>query len=101
MEPCGVCQPATDQIDLARWRGDAPLRFLLEGVEHIDRLTELRGVHGPVGVRVMEIDDFHHTDATKASQGFCRGICLAALRCIESFAHVAAYVLREASQIRA
>ena len=99
MEPFSVCQPAADKFYLASRRGDAPVRLLLERVEYVDRFAELRRVYGPVGVRVVEVDDFHHTRPTKASHRLRRWVGFAALGCIEGLAHVATYRLRKPLQI--
>ena len=65
------------------------------------RFATLCRVHGPVGVRVVEVDDFHDTRPTKASQRLRRRVGFAALGCIEGFAHVATYRLRKPLQVRA
>jgi len=41
MKPLGFDQSAANQVDLGLRGGDAALRFLLERVEHVDRLVEL------------------------------------------------------------
>lgn len=101
MEPFGLSQPAADKFYLASRRSNAPIRLLLERVKHVDRFAELRRVHSPVGVRIVEVDDFHHTRPAKASYRLRRWVGFAALGCIQGFAHVATYGLWKPLKIRA
>ena len=58
----GSPQPLFDQRDLVLGRRHSVLRFLLEGVEHIDNAREPHGVDGAVGVAVMVVDHFQLCD---------------------------------------
>src|SRR5262249_10623537 len=50
-------QPFSDKLDFLLWRLDTRLRFLLESVEHVDRLGEPDRVDGPVGASLVVHDD--------------------------------------------
>ena len=100
MKPLGICQPAADQVDLSLRRGDASLRLLLEGVEHVDRLVEPGCVDRAIRVGVVTVDDLHDARAPEAFQRLCGWIGLAVLGRVESLADITADLLRKPLEIR-
>jgi len=56
--PFGRSQPLMNEADLSSRRRDAPLRLLLEGMQHVDRVCEADRVDSPVGVAHVGRDDF-------------------------------------------
>jgi hypothetical protein len=49
-------QSAFDQIDVRLGSLDPRLRFLLEGVQHMNAVSDPHGVNGAIGVAAMVID---------------------------------------------
>lgn len=68
----------SDQVDLLVRRGNSVFGFFLEGMQHVHRRRELRGVHGSMGVGIMPRRDLHHASAADryAPPSGTPGICV-------------------------
>src|SRR5207253_2339687 len=64
----------------------------------IDRAGKLHGIDRPIRVRIVPVDDLHHTRTPEALQRLGRGIGLALLRRVEGLANIPADLLREVPQ---
>src|SRR5665213_1628674 len=99
VKPLGFSQSAAHQLDFPLRSRPARLRLLLKSVKNVERIRELCGVDGAVGVRVMPVHDLHDPHAAETLQRLGRGIRRATLRGIKGLANVAADLWREAAQI--
>ena len=62
------------------WRRNSVLRFLLEGVEHVDDPCEAHSVDGAAGVAVMVVDHLEHASAGESLEGLGPSRLAAGLR---------------------
>ena len=67
-------EAALDPLDVLLRSGDAMLRLLLEAMPDIDCLSEFHGIHRPVSIPILVIDNFQDPCPAKALEG-C-GICV-------------------------
>jgi hypothetical protein len=95
----GGLQPLPDDVHLGRRRLDALLRFLLEGVEHVDGTGKLHRVDGPIRVPVVVLDHFEHPRPTEALPDLRIPMLAAELGLPEGKAHRLANFPRELSQV--
>src|SRR5207248_2877250 len=79
------------EFDFFFRRGDALLRLLLKGVQHVNCLLEADRIDDAVGVPLVRCHDFKHSAAAEAFEGFDGRVFLAALSCIKSLSHFALY----------
>src|SRR5271170_8394666 len=56
----GYFEPPRNQVDIALGCFSSPRRFLLERMQHVNRMLELYRVHGPVSISAMVGDDFQN-----------------------------------------
>jgi len=88
-----------DQLNLALRRGDAFLRFLLKGVEYIDRIMESNGIHRPIGVPLIVGHDFKYRASAERFERFDSRVLLARLSSIKSLPYVPLHGPREGLQV--
>ena len=99
METFGLSQTAADEVNVPLGHGDTPLRFLLEGVQDVDRLPEADRVDGAPRVAIMVRDNFNHRAPAKTFQRLCRRVDFSLLSGIEGVADIAPDLAREAAQV--
>jgi hypothetical protein len=95
VESFGLSQALVDKVEIPFRRGDAALRFLLESVQHVDRLGIADRIDPTPRVAAVIRDDFKHRSSAKASQGLGRRIGFALLGGVEGLADVAPDFARE------
>jgi hypothetical protein len=66
----GSLEPLLHEIDLRIRSGDSLLRLLLKSMKHVDRIREAHGVHRPVGVAIVLLDDLQDPSPLKPLRGF-------------------------------
>jgi hypothetical protein len=92
-------QASADKIHLFLWRRNAPLRFLLKRMQHINRFRKSNCIHRPPSVTVMLGDNLQHQASAKASQRFGRGIGFSLLGGVKSLPYVTPGCWREGSDV--
>jgi hypothetical protein len=95
VESFGLGQTLMDKVEIALRSRNAALRFLLEGVQDIDRFGAADGINSTPRVAAVVCDYFKHRPSAKAFQWLGRGIGFALLRRVESQADVAPDLARE------
>jgi hypothetical protein len=73
MKPLSFCKPAANEIDFFLRCGNAALGLLLEGVQHINHVGKLHGVHGAIGVGIVTVDNLQYPRAAEPLRGFAAG----------------------------
>jgi hypothetical protein len=104
-QPCGVhflgsLEAPLDQVDLAPWRFDSVLRFLLKGVEHVNAASQSHGVDGAICVPGMVFNDLQNAGSAEPSEGLRIGMLSALLCHVERKAHGILDVLWKTGQVR-
>ena len=72
-------EPLSDEFHLSLRRGNALLRFLLEGVQHVNHIVKAHRVNRSEGVAFVGRDNLKHGAAAEAFESFDGGELLAAL----------------------
>jgi hypothetical protein len=80
-------------------RGDASLRLLLKGVQHVNGILEADCIDGPPSVALMGRHDLKHGAPAESFERFDRRVFFATLRRIKGLAHVALYRPGESLEI--
>jgi len=99
VETFGLSQAAVDEVNILLGCSDALLRFLLEGVQNVDRLLKADRIDGAPPIAGMVCDNFRHRPSTKTFQRLCRGVGLPLLGGIERLAGIAPDLAREGAQV--
>ena len=89
VETFGPSQALADELHIPLGRGDAPLRFLLECMQDIDRLRKPDCIDSTPGVAIVVCDNLNHRPPTKAQQWLGRRIGFPLLGSIEGLANLA------------
>src|ERR1017187_711408 len=76
VETFGLSQAAVDEVNILLGCSDALLRFLLEGVQNVNRLLKAGRIGGAPRIAGMVCDNFKHRSSTKTFQRLCRGVGL-------------------------
>ena len=97
MQPLSFRQTLPDQFHVPLRGGDATLRFLLEGMQHVNAFRKTDRVHGPARVSAMVRNDLDDGASAKPAHGLRRRIGFTLLRSVESSADVAADLIGENS----
>jgi hypothetical protein len=92
-------EPLSDELEFLPRRGDASLRLLLKGVQHLNGILEADFIYGPPGVTLMGRHELKHGAPAESFEGFDRGVFFATLRCIKGLAHIALYRPGESLEI--
>jgi hypothetical protein len=74
-------EPSLDEFEIRLRCRDAALRFLLKGVQDIDRAGELDRIDRPIRTAVVILDDFENAGALElfvTGEGLCGGMLAAA-----------------------
>jgi hypothetical protein len=66
----GQDKPATNQVDILFWCRDAASGFLLEGVQHVNRLWESNRINSSVRISVVIVHDFENSCSAEATERF-------------------------------
>src|SRR5580692_192108 len=99
--PFRLGKAPADQLNLLFRRRDAGLRFLLEHVQDIHRIVEMRGVDGPIRVRAVPLDNLHDPRPAESLQRFGCRIGHALLSSIKRLPDVPAHLLRHFAKVAA
>src|ERR1017187_6149759 len=74
MQPLSFRQTLPDQFHVPLRGGDATLRFLLEGMQHVNAFRKTDRVHGPARVSAMVRNDLDDGASAKPAHGLRRRI---------------------------
>ena len=99
VETFGLSQPAVDEVPILLRCADTSLRFLLESVQHVDRLREAHGIDGAPGVASVVRDDLNHKPSAKTFQRLCRRVGFTLLGRVEGLADIAPDLARKTPQV--
>lgn len=99
VEAFRLSQTVMDEINVPFRRGDAPFRFLLEGVQDVDGLPEADGVDGSPCAAFLIRHNFEYRGATKTAQRLCRRIGLALLGRIKSLTDISPNFAGKTAQV--
>jgi hypothetical protein len=93
-------QTLSDQVEIARWRGDSLFGLFLEDVQNINGQREFDGVDGPVGVSFMIIvHDFQNASPSKALERFRVPVPRSLLGTLQGVTEGILHVIRKLSQV--
>jgi hypothetical protein len=84
-----------DEVNLLLGRGDTPFRFLLEGVQDVDRFLKSHRVNSAPRVAVMVRENLDHRSSAKTLQRLRRRIGVTLLGGVERLANIASDLARE------
>jgi E3 ubiquitin-protein ligase DOA10 len=99
VETLGLSQAAVDEVNLLLGRGDTLFRFLLEGVQDVDRFLKSHRVNSAPCVAVMVRENLDHRSSAKMLQRLRRRIGVTLLGGIERLANIASDLARETAQV--
>src|SRR3954471_12623160 len=97
----GLLQAGPDQLDIVFGRLGSPLRFLLEGMQHVDRMLEPDRVDASISVPLEVLYDLDTVTSAEALQDFGARRPLALLGQVKGMPHVLPRLLRKRDQILA
>lgn len=95
----GLSQAAVDEVNIPLGRGDTLLRFLVEGVQDVNRLRKADRINSTPCVAIVVRDNLNHRPPTKTFQRLCRRVGFALLGGIEGLADIAPDLAREGAQV--
>ena len=76
----GHLQPLADEVEVSLWSCTALLRLLLEGVQHVDLISDLHRVDRSVGIVRVILYNLQDTRSTKPFERLRVGMLAAFLR---------------------
>ncbi len=94
-----IAQPRFDQFNVLLGRRDALLRFLLEGMKHVDDACKPYGINGPVRIAVEILDQLKHSTTAESSERLCRYWLPAFLHLVQGEADTVLHLGRESPQV--